>query len=60
MAEDESTFRRLGLVRPEDFLLHLPLRYEDETRLVPIALSSAEVAGYYGDSSFFPVFGGKL
>ena len=40
MADDESTFRRLGLVRPEDFLLHLPLRYEDETRLVPIALVS--------------------
>ena len=22
---------------PEDFVLHLPLRYEDETRVVPIA-----------------------
>lgn len=28
---------RLGLVRPEDFALHLPLRYEDETRVVSIA-----------------------
>ena len=26
-----------GLVSPEDFVLHLPLRYEDETRVVPIA-----------------------
>ncbi|HWH81471.1 MAG TPA: ATP-dependent DNA helicase RecG [Burkholderiaceae bacterium] len=28
---------KLGLVRPIDFALHLPIRYEDETRLVPIA-----------------------
>jgi ATP-dependent DNA helicase RecG len=28
--------RKLGLVRDVDFALHLPLRYEDETRLVPI------------------------
>ena len=28
---------RLGLVRDIDLALHLPLRYEDETRLVPIA-----------------------
>ncbi|MBR4877059.1 MAG: ATP-dependent DNA helicase RecG, partial [Rhodocyclaceae bacterium] len=28
---------RLGLTRNIDFLLHLPLRYEDETRLTPIA-----------------------
>jgi len=28
--------RRLGLVRPIDFVLHLPLRYEDETRVTPI------------------------
>ena len=28
---------KLGLVRPIDFALHLPMRYEDETRLVPIA-----------------------
>lgn len=37
MAESGSNFARLGLIRPEDFALHLPLRYEDETRLVPIA-----------------------
>ena len=29
--------RKLGLVRDIDLALHLPLRYEDETRLVPIA-----------------------
>ncbi|HIU85250.1 MAG TPA: ATP-dependent DNA helicase RecG [Candidatus Aphodousia gallistercoris] len=28
---------RLGLVRDWDFILHLPLRYEDETKIVPIA-----------------------
>jgi ATP-dependent DNA helicase RecG len=28
---------RLDIRRPEDLILHLPLRYEDETRLTPIA-----------------------
>jgi ATP-dependent DNA helicase RecG len=28
---------RLGITREEDLALHLPLRYEDHTRLVPIA-----------------------
>ena len=28
---------RLGLHRDADFILHLPLRYEDETRITPIA-----------------------
>jgi ATP-dependent DNA helicase RecG len=28
---------KLGIHRPADLLLHLPLRYEDETRLTPIA-----------------------
>jgi len=32
-----SKLRRLGIHRPFDLVLHLPLRYEDETRLVPIA-----------------------
>src|SRR6185436_11339644 len=27
---------RLGLVRGEDLVLHLPLRYEDHTRIVPL------------------------
>jgi ATP-dependent DNA helicase RecG len=30
-------FARLGIRRDADLLLHLPLRYEDETRIVPIA-----------------------
>ncbi|MDR2625811.1 MAG: ATP-dependent DNA helicase RecG [Zoogloeaceae bacterium] len=29
-------FKRLGITRQEDLLLHLPLRYEDETRVTPI------------------------
>lgn len=29
--------RRLGIQAPFDLVLHLPLRYEDETRIVPIA-----------------------
>jgi len=28
---------RIGIVRDEDLVLHLPLRYEDHTRLVPLA-----------------------
>ncbi len=40
---------KLGLLRPIDFALHLPIRYEDETRLVPIAGladgASAQVEG---------------
>ena len=28
---------KLGLVRDIDLALHLPLRYEDETKLVPVA-----------------------
>lgn len=33
----ERKFARLGLREPSDFIVHLPLRYEDETRIVPIA-----------------------
>src|SRR5690606_26982179 len=29
-------FERLGLQTPADFVTHLPLRYEDETRITPI------------------------
>ncbi|MEP7100514.1 MAG: ATP-dependent DNA helicase RecG, partial [Burkholderiales bacterium] len=32
----QRALEKLGLVRPIDFALHLPMRYEDETRLVPI------------------------
>lgn len=35
---------RLGLRSEEDLVLHLPLRYEDETRLTPIASAPWDVA----------------
>ncbi len=35
---------KLDIRRPQDLLLHLPLRYEDETRLVPIAAARAGAA----------------
>ncbi|MDR1349875.1 MAG: hypothetical protein LBJ59_03660, partial [Zoogloeaceae bacterium] len=33
----QEKLKRLGLTRREDLLLHLPLRYEDETRVTPVA-----------------------
>ena len=36
-----NRLRRLGLERPEDLILHLPLRYEDETRITTIAEAAA-------------------
>ncbi|MEO8524607.1 MAG: ATP-dependent DNA helicase RecG [Caldimonas sp.] len=33
----DKALEKLGLVRDIDLALHLPLRYEDETRVVPIA-----------------------
>lgn len=39
-----TLFERLGLTTPLDFLLHFPIRYEDETSLQPI---SAAVPGRY-------------
>ena len=33
----DDKLAKLGLIQPLDFALHLPLRYEDETRLTPIA-----------------------
>ena len=44
-----SLLAKLGLHGPDDLMLHLPLRYEDETRLVPIASlvhgASAQIQG---------------
>ncbi|HMN20013.1 MAG TPA: ATP-dependent DNA helicase RecG [Ottowia sp.] len=37
LSAPQKALRKLGLVRPIDLALHLPLRYEDETRLVPLA-----------------------
>ncbi len=33
----ERKLQRLGLYEPSDFIVHLPLRYEDETHISPIA-----------------------
>jgi ATP-dependent DNA helicase RecG len=37
MSATEAKFLRLGLVTPQDFILHLPIRYEDETEIREIA-----------------------
>lgn len=50
----QQKFERLGLRNPHDFVLHLPLRYEDETAIAPIATlrggMSAQVEGEVVDS----------
>ncbi|MDV7393897.1 hypothetical protein RZS08_21135, partial [Arthrospira platensis SPKY1] len=35
----QKALRKLGLVRPIDLALHLPLRYEDETRITSLRLA---------------------
>ncbi len=37
LSAPQKALRKLGLVRPIDLALHLPLRYEDETRLTRLA-----------------------
>ncbi len=37
LSAPQRALRKLGLLRDIDLALHLPLRYEDETRIVPIA-----------------------
>lgn len=45
----QKAMERLGLVRDIDLALHLPMRYEDETRLTPIAaLREGEAAQVEG------------
>ncbi len=50
----QKALEKLGLVRDIDLALHLPLRYEDETRLAPIATlregTTAQVEGTVSDS----------
>ena len=50
----EQALAKLGLVRDIDLALHLPLRYEDETRIVPIATlhdgDTGQVEGVVTDS----------
>ncbi|MEY2810519.1 MAG: ATP-dependent helicase RecG, partial [Pseudomonadota bacterium] len=36
LSAPQKALRKLGLVRDVDLALHLPLRYEDETRLTPL------------------------
>lgn len=33
LSATEAKFHRLGLLTPQDFILHLPIRYEDETEI---------------------------
>ena len=45
----QKALRKLGLLRPIDLALHLPLRYEDETRLVKLRdVCEGEVAQVEG------------
>jgi len=45
----QKALRKLGLLRPIDLALHLPLRYEDETRLVKLRdLREGDVAQVEG------------
>ncbi|PKO62761.1 MAG: ATP-dependent DNA helicase RecG [Betaproteobacteria bacterium HGW-Betaproteobacteria-18] len=45
----QKALRKLGLLRPIDLALHLPLRYEDETRLVQLRdVREGEVAQVEG------------
>ena len=37
LSAPQKALRKLGLVRPIDLALHLPLRYEDETRITPLS-----------------------
>ena len=53
-AAPDQALAKLGLVRDIDLALHLPLRYEDETRVVPIAAlhdgDTGQVEGVVTDS----------
>ncbi len=37
VSKRQRLFERLGLFRAEDFVTHLPLRYDDETRITPVS-----------------------
>lgn len=51
----ERRFQRLGLTQLSDFVVHLPLRYEDETRITPIARAfpgqHVQIEGHVSDTS---------
>ena len=49
LSAPQKALRKLGLVRPIDLALHLPLRYEDETRIVKLSeMREGEVAQVEG------------
>ncbi len=54
VATPDQALAKLGLVRDIDLALHLPLRYEDETRVVPIGSlhdgETGQVEGIVSDS----------
>lgn len=60
MSVTQRRFRRLGLQTEQDFVVHLPLRYEDETRVQPIGSlqvgCTAQVEGevVYSEVQFRP------
>ena len=37
LSAPQKALRKMGLLRPVDLALHLPMRYEDETQLVKLA-----------------------
>ena len=48
-SSEATLFARLGIRREQDLALHLPIRYEDETRIVPIgSLRPGETAQVQG------------
>lgn len=60
VATTKQKLERLGLVSAHDLILHLPLRYEDETEIMPIATlrpgRSAQIEGVVirSDASYQP------
>ncbi len=40
-AGSAGLLEKLGIIRVQDLLFHLPIRYEDRTRVIPIGLTSA-------------------
>ncbi len=60
VATTKQKLERLGLVSAHDLILHLPLRYEDETEIMPIASlrpgRSAQIEGVVirSDASYQP------
>ncbi len=53
----QKALEKLGLHRPIDLALHLPLRYEDETRLTPLAgAREGEIVQFEGQVTHSEIF----